>query len=229
MQPPYALTLFGAIELRGDDAAADRLLVNNKATALLAYLALPRPDRFVRRDMLAALLWPELDQERARTALRKTAFAIRQVLSERALVSRGDEELALSSEIVWCDAARFNLAADEAFLLEALQLYRGELMPGFQLPDCWEFGEWLEQQRSAAREQAAAAAWALAQRLEHEDALTDAAKMARLSVRYSWSDERALRRALVMLDRLGDVAGALRLYDTFARRLAQEMDAEPSG
>jgi DNA-binding SARP family transcriptional activator len=47
-------------------------------------------------------------------------------------------------------------------------------------------------------------------------------------VRYAWDDERALRRAITLLDRLGDRAGALRLYDEFARRLRAEYDAEPS-
>ena len=37
-----------------------------------------------------------------------------------------------------------------------------------------------------------------------------------------------LRRALTMLDRLGDRAGALRVYDDFASRLRKEFDAEPS-
>ena len=41
-------------------------------------------------------------------------------------------------------------------------------------------------------------------------------------------DERVLRRALTMLDRLGDRAGALRTYDDFARRLRREFDADPS-
>jgi serine/threonine-protein kinase len=31
-----------------------------------------------------------------------------------------------------------------------------------------------------------------------------------------------------MLERLGDRAGALRLYDEFARRLRQELETEPS-
>ena len=226
--PPFALTLFGGISLRGPDAAAERLLVNAKATALLAYLALPSVGRFVRRDTLGVLLWPELDQSRARTALRKTMHAVRQAMGAHALVSRGDEDIALSASVVWCDAAVFSEAADSGFLLHALQLYRGELMPGFHLSECWEFDQWLEEERRAARERASAASWALAQRLETDQQYSDAVGMARQSVRFSWSDERALRRAVAMLDRLGDRAGALRLLDEFTRRLRAELDVEPS-
>lgn len=225
---PFALTLFGGIGLRGPESGLDRFLVNAKAVGLLAYLALPALGRFVRRDTLGALLWPELDQPRARTALRKTVHAVRQALGTEAITSRGDEDVALSPARLWCDAAAFTAAADSGFLLEALRLYRGELMPGFHLTGCWEFDRWLEEERGAARERASAAAWALAQRFETDQQFSDAAGMARQSVRFSWSDERALRRAVAMLDRLGDRAGALRLFDEFARRLRLELDVEPS-
>jgi DNA-binding SARP family transcriptional activator len=113
-------------------------------------------------------------------------------------------------------------------LMEALQLYGGELLPGFHVPDCAEFDRWLDDERAAARERAAAATWALAQRLESDNQLSNAAAMARRSVRLTWTDERALRRALSMLDRLGDRAGAARLYDEFATRLMKELEVHPS-
>jgi DNA-binding SARP family transcriptional activator len=78
------------------------------------------------------------------------------------------------------------------------------------------------------RERAAAAAWALAHRLESEEKYTDAGRWARRAVRYTGDDERVLRRAVQMLERLGDRAGALRLYDDFARQLRRSLDVEPS-
>jgi serine/threonine-protein kinase len=226
--PPFALTLFGSIDLRGPSADIEAVLVNNKAIGALAYLSVPTVGRFVRRDILTALLWPELDQSRARSALRKTLHLVRRAMDERAVLSRGDEEVALSAEIVWCDAAAFTAAADAGFLVQALQFFRGELMPGFHLPECAEFDRWLDEERRAARERAAAAAWALAKRFETTDQYSDAVGMARRAVRFSWTDERALRRALLMLERLGDRAGAVHLYEEFARRLKLELETEPS-
>jgi DNA-binding SARP family transcriptional activator len=223
-----SLVLFGTIDLRANGAAVDQILVNDKAIALLALLAVPSLGRYVRRDAVVGLLWPELDQSRARTALRKTIHVLRRALGADVVHSRGDEDVSLSRELVWCDASVFVDAADDGLLLKALQLYRGELMPGFHLTECWEFSRWLEEQRASMRERAAGAAWAMAQRFETDQQLSDAAGMARWSVRYSWSDERALRRALSMLDRIGDRAGALKLYDEFARRLKAELEAQPS-
>jgi hypothetical protein len=37
-----------------------------------------------------------------------------------------------------------------------------------------------------------------------------------------------MRQSLSMPERIGDRAGALRLYQDFARRLRQELDAQPS-
>ena len=221
---PVSLVLFGTIDLRARGSAVDQILVNDKAIALLALLAVPTLGRFMRRDAIVGQLWPELDQSRARTALRKTIHVLRRALGADVVVSRGDEDVSLSPEMVWCDASAFVAAADDGLLLKALHLYRGDLMPGFHLTECWEFDRWLEEQRAATRERAAGAAWAMARRFETDQQLSDAAGMARWSVRYSWSDERALS----MLDRIGDRAGALKLYDEFARRLKVELEAQPS-
>ena len=66
------LRLLGGADLSGvDEAAAAALLVQSKSVAALAWLALERGRPFHRRDRVAELLWPELDQEHARAVLRK--------------------------------------------------------------------------------------------------------------------------------------------------------------
>ena len=56
-----------------------------KATALLAYLAVTgRPQR---RATLAALLWPDTNEQKARGALRRTLSVLRTALGDRWLVS----------------------------------------------------------------------------------------------------------------------------------------------
>jgi serine/threonine-protein kinase len=225
---PYTLILLGEVDIRGPGGEVGDLCVQSKVVALLARLSLPAVGRFVRRDTLVGLLWPELEDARARAALRKAVHSSRSVMGADALRVRGDEEIALASDHVGCDADSFRQSADAGLLMQALQLYRGELMPGFHLAGCAEFDRWLEDERHALAERAAGAAWALAVRYESENQLSDAAGMARNAVRFSWSDERALRRALLMLDRLGDRAAAARLFDEFARRLRTDLDVDPS-
>jgi DNA-binding SARP family transcriptional activator len=231
--PSWHLALLGRIELTGPDAAAaERVLVQPKHVALLAYLAiedaLGARGRFHRRDDLATLLWPELDQAHARASLRRVVHQIRTALGAEVLVSRGDEELALSDDELTSDVAEFTRAVAVGHLVAALELWSGDLMPGFHLGDCAEMEHRLDNRRSELREEAGATAWTLAERLENEKELTLAASWARRVPRFAPDNERVLRRALSMLDRLGDRAGALRVYDEFARRLHKEFEAEPS-
>lgn len=224
-----SLFLLGGTALRGVPTdAADRLLGQSKAVAFLAYLALAKQGLRQRRDRLVGLLWPTLDQTHARAALRKTVHVVRGVLGDVTIVSYGDEELMLAPGALWCDAAEFMVSINAGQLGRALDLYRGDLMPGFHLPECGEFHMWLEGERAGALEHAVAAAWALARDCEGNSQLTEAGRWARVAVRQAWNDERVLRRALLMLERLGDRAGAISLFDSFARRLRSELEAEPS-
>ncbi|HET9453878.1 MAG TPA: BTAD domain-containing putative transcriptional regulator [Gemmatimonadaceae bacterium] len=226
---PIRLELLGGIDLRGiDRTQADALLAQPKLTALLAFLALAPDARLQRRDRVVGLLWPELDQARARAALRKALHAVRSALGTNALRARGDEEIGLDPDVVGCDAAELRSAADSGALLRAVEIGRGELMPGFHLAGCAEFGQWLDAERAEMRELGAAAAWAMARRFEEDRELTDAASMARKAARYSFDDERILRRTMTMLMRLGDRAGALALYQEFARRMRTDLGADPS-
>jgi serine/threonine-protein kinase len=224
-----ALFVLGGIEIRNVPVdLGDRLLAQSKCAALLTYLALSPEGRHQRRDRLVALFWPELDQAHARGALRKAMHLIRSTLGAEALVTRGDEEVAVTSSGLWCDARELLRAAEAGQLARVVELYRGDLMPGFHLSACADFDAWLEQQRGSVLESVVAASWALAQTLEASSQLTDAARMARHAARLAWNDERVLRRSLQMLDRLGDRASALRLFEAFARRLKNDLDAEPS-
>jgi DNA-binding SARP family transcriptional activator len=224
------LELLGGVELRGGDAdAAGRVLVQPKLVALLAYLAIAGAEgRYQRRDRLVGLLWPELDQTHARTALRKAIHAIRASLGAELLASRGDEELALAPNALVCDAVEFRGDVEAGRLASAMERYRGDLMPGFHLNECTDFERWLETERTELRERAGATALALAQLFEKDSSMTIAARWARRAARFSWDDERTLRRALLLLERAGDRSGALSLYDEFAERLKADFNAEPS-
>jgi serine/threonine-protein kinase len=225
------LRLLGAVDLSGVEAAsAQALLVQSKSVAALAYLALATPRAFHRRDRLAALLWPELDQEHARAQLRRVVHALRHTLGEGALMVRGDEEVGLAPGAVWCDAVDVDESVEAGRYARALELYRrGELLPGFFLPKAAEFEDWLDRERTVLRDKAAAAAWGLAARSAEGGDGTIAAQHARHAVRLAPSDERMLRRVMALLERLGDTAGALHVYDDFARRLRRDFAAEPSG
>src|SRR5213594_517641 len=115
-----ALRMLGRLSLTGADGReAPTLLGQPRRFALLAYLAAATPLGFHRRDSLLALFWPELDQEHARTALRQALRVLRAALGPEAVVSRGDEEVALDFGQVWSDVAALERAVDAGEWLEA--------------------------------------------------------------------------------------------------------------
>src|SRR2546425_4187486 len=163
------LRLLGGLDLRRSDGRElDSILTQPKRVALLAFLAAATPYRLHRRDTLLGLFWPELDQEHARAALRQALHGLRQGLGADVLTSRGDEEVGVHDQRLWCDVRAFHHAFEASDWGHALELYRGSLLEGFFLSDSPEFERWLEVERARLRNRACQAAWTLAQQSKAE-------------------------------------------------------------
>jgi TolB-like protein/DNA-binding SARP family transcriptional activator/TPR repeat protein len=222
------LHVLGSFELRSSDGHELRsVLAQPKRAALLAYLALARPRGFHRRDSLLPLFWPDFSQNRARQALRQAVHFLRRALGDGVVSSRGDEELALNSELVWCDAVAFETAVEED-PRAALECYRGELLPGFFVTGADDFERWLEETRASLHRRAADAAAQLASRDGSNEVDPSALHWARRAAALAPDDEHALRRLLERLVRAGDRGGAVRTYREFAERLKRDLDVDPT-
>jgi serine/threonine-protein kinase len=221
--------LLGRLDLRDAQGNAVRtVLAQPKRLAIVAYLALNEANSPCRRDTLLGIFWPELSQERARQALNKAVHFLRRALADDVLVSRSADDIAVDGSKLWCDARAFSEAANAAQMSEALELYRGDLLPGFYIEAAPAFEEWLEQERARLRRLASHTARRAADERERDGQSTAAVAFARRAAELSDQDEREVRQLLALLDRLGDRAGALYAYEKFARRLASEYDAEPA-
>lgn len=204
------------------------VLAQPKRVALLAYLALSARAGFQRRDTLLALLWPELDQERSRRALRQAVHFLRRTLGAAVLVGRGDD-IGVAPTALSCDAWEFGDALDRSDPATALALYRGDLLSGFYAADASpEFDEWVARERDRLHQRAVEAAWWLSGSEEARGRATSAATWARWAAERAPDDERTQRRLVALLDRLGDRTGALRAYENLAEHARAEFDAEPS-
>lgn len=221
------LRTLGTLDLR--DASERELravLQQPKRLGLLAYLVIVAGDQFVRRDVLLGLFWPELDQEHARAALRRALYFLRKALGHGVVDGRGDEEVGVRASALWCDAVAFEEALDKGDREAAMALFQGPLLEGFYIAGAPEAERWLDQTRTHLTERAAQSAWALAEAPETPAAT--AAEWGRRALALTPDDEDAVRRLLVLLDRIGDRIGALRAYDEYARRLGLDLEVEPS-
>lgn len=221
------LRLLGVATLDGPRGTTPKAVLRQpKRLAVLAFLALT--PRFHQRDSLLALFWPELDEAHARNALSKTLHFLRGHLGDELIESQGPNEVGLVRGAVEVDVESFerHVASDELDL--ALALYRGDLLEGFHLAQAGEFDHWLEQERSRLRKLAIEAAWRLAdQRLGSGNA-AEAGRWARWAVARAPDDEIAYRRAIDVMGRSGDRAGALGVYEELRARLAADYDAAPA-
>jgi serine/threonine-protein kinase len=222
------LRTFGTLDLRrtgGDELRA--VVAQPKRLALLAYLAIASPRGFHQRDKLLALFWPDLETDRARAALNRAIYFLRRELGDDVIISRGDE-LGLDADRLWCDATSFDQALQAGRARKALELYTGDLLPGFFVSNALGFEQWLEHERPRLRERASDAAWSLADEAERDGNIALAAHWARRGVELAPFQEIGVQRLLVLLDRAGDRAGATEAYNRFAEDLARELELAPS-
>ena len=124
-----------------------------KAVALLVYLAVT--GQYQTRDTLAALLWPEMDDERARAALRRTLSSLRAAVGDEAIYVHRDG-LSLNEANVWCDITAIETTLAEVThhdpatpcpecltkMEAAIALYRDHFLSGFTLRDSAVFDDW---------------------------------------------------------------------------------------
>ncbi len=153
-----SLDLLGPPIVRLDGALVN--LPRRRARALLYYLAAEGSPQS--RDHLIALLWPDLDESRARHALRSTLYQLRR----NGLPIEADREAVRfrREAIIQTDLARFQGATAQihssdlpsgpmalAHLTELADLYRGDFLEGFYL-DSLSYEDWLYLERQRWRD-----------------------------------------------------------------------------
>jgi DNA-binding SARP family transcriptional activator/TolB-like protein len=225
----HTLRMLGTIGL--SDAAGrevDALLRQPKHLGLLAYLAMPRPGVWHRRDLLVATFWPELEQGRARSALRSALHMLRQHLAEGALRNRGDGEVSIDPALVVTDVATMADEFAAGSYASALNRYRGIFLPGLHIPEARGFEEWLDAERARVSALARRVASSLVAECERAGNTSGAVDAARHAVELGPDDEGAARRLIELHQRMGDRAQALAVYERLRARLAEEFGSAPS-
>jgi DNA-binding SARP family transcriptional activator len=189
-----------------------------KAIALLGYLAVAR--RPTARDELAALLWPESDQVRARSALRRTLSTLNAALGEGGLVIDGDT-ISLKAPT---DVAEFRRLVASDRLDDAARVYAGDFLSGFSLRDSAEFDDWqLATTASLKREYTGVLA-----RLARESEVDEAIAYARRWVDADPLDEDAHRALIRLHTQKGDRTAAVRQYQECVALLERHLGVTPS-
>jgi Tol biopolymer transport system component/DNA-binding SARP family transcriptional activator len=221
--------VLGDIDLRWEGGdQLDSIVIQPKCLALLAWLCLAGRGAPQRRDTLIGVFWPELSEPNARNALSQSLHRIRQALGSEAVRTRGSSEIEIDRSRIECDALAFLDALDSDELEAALDLYRGDLLAGLNVSGSPEFERWLDAERSELRRKAFDAALDLGQAAENEDDQASAARWFRRAAAIIPESGNAVRHLMTVLAGTGNAAEAVREFNRFAARLAEDYDLRPS-
>jgi DNA-binding SARP family transcriptional activator len=212
-----------------------------KAIALLAYLVVAGDQQ--PRDLLAALFWPDLDQTRARSALRRTLSSLKQSL--------GGEGLAIARESIgldasagwWIDLREFesHLSAISnhthsiqachqriSHLTAAVDLVRGEFLAGFSLRDSVSFDDWQSLQSAKLRQELTLTLENLTDCHAYLGDYEQAIIYARRSQIIEPLNEKAARELMKLYTWSGRRDAGLQQYHDLVRVLDSELHVAPS-
>jgi DNA-binding SARP family transcriptional activator/predicted Zn-dependent protease/TolB-like protein len=223
------IRLLGQRTLRSlDGTSLQGVLSGSKRLALFAYLVLARPRGFHSRDTLLALFWPESDESSARNALNNMLYHLRRAIGEGAISTRGDGEVGVSTEALWCDVWVFEEALEAGRPEDALELYRGPLLEGFHVSSASsEFSHWLDGERGRLRRMHGEALEHVAERAEKAEDFPRAVDWWRKRAAAEPYSGRVATRLMKALERAGNRAGALQHARVYEQLVEKEFGAPP--
>jgi DNA-binding SARP family transcriptional activator len=223
------LTLLGGFEARPESGPLVTF-PRKKSEALLAYLAL-HAGQVQARDKLAALLWGDASDTRARHSLRQALLALRRAIGRGSipLLLEDGDAVTVNPAAVDVDVVLFErLVADGSprALEQAAGLYRGDLLEGLAVAEP-PFEEWLTPERERLREKALEA---LARLLAHQIRTGAGESAVQTAIRVLGLDpaQETVHRSLMKLyAQQGRRGAALRQYQVCVGVLERELGAEP--
>lgn len=195
------------------------VLAAERRSQLLAFLALG--GEWVARAEIAAMLWPEQPPKLALTNLRKALFRLQSFSGTPPVQAQGNS----LRVVVATDVADFEAALREGDNADAIALYRGDLLKGFDDESSEPWTDWLRFERDRLRTAWRAAALA---RLAGEIEPAEALELTRRLLDADPLDESAMAAEVSWLARGGQGVRARAAFGEFATRLERELGVRPS-
>ena len=217
-----SLTLCGRVSVEGEGVRADAAAaLSAKALALLAYLAIE--ERPHTRDELAALLWGDYPDAKAKASLRQALVHLREVLPESIHADRTSVRLVGPVD---CDVTRFQRLARESPRTAAERSVVG-FLDGLHIRHSPAFDDWADQVRASLMRRSADVLGTASREALAIHQWDDAIRLARRWVSVAPTTAAAnatLMEAYLMAD---DHDGALDAFAWYRAHLAEETGEPP--
>ena len=189
-------------------ASGQRSVLQRRDGAILAYLAIEGPTS---RAQLLDLLWPDVQADTARSALRQRLFQMKR---------RAGFDLVTGGELL-------TLASDIATEPSATQVPNAPLLQECAFDDCPMFERWLADQRLLRATSQREELMTLAEQAEHEGRLADAIRAAAQLIAADAVSEHAHRRLMRLHYLRGDRAAAVAAFERCEQELKDELGVVP--
>jgi predicted ATPase/DNA-binding SARP family transcriptional activator len=220
------LKTFGGLWLEGDERPLTGAAAQRRRLVLLAALA-AAGQKGMSRDALVGLLWPEVDEARARAALSQALYALKRDTGVDELVL-GHDVLTLNSDILRSDVSEFEHAIARGDSETAANLYSGQFLSGVLISEAVDFEHWLDGVRLRLSQAAEQALEHLALEAESRRDFAAATNWWRRLLNIDALKARAVLGLMEALVARGDRAEALRTADRYAQRVREDLDGEPN-
>ena len=236
--PPLQVFLFGLPRLvrNGEGVTVGR----KKTLAMLAYLTVT--GQIHSRDILATLFFPENDAQSARANLRREIYWLGQALGKQILSVDREKAGIHQPSLIWADVLSFQEKLNfsrththqsedcvecHTALAEAVNLYRGDFLAGFGLPDSPEFEDWQFFQSEQLRQGLSEALQNLAGWHIREGEFERAIEYTRQWLAIDLLNEAVHQQLIELYAWSGQPAAAMRQYQECVRLLDEELGLEP--
>jgi len=227
------VNLLGGINIHLDGEAISRFRSQTEL-ALLAYLA--HNGQVHNRETLADLLWDADSTERALSNLRTVLTRLRKQVGDHLIVTR--KTIAVSQSVhQQTDSARFQTllagvgregsAGSMHQLSQGLDLYRGEFMAGFSLPNAPRFNDWLVVEQERLRQLALNGFRQLADWQEAQGSFAAGIHTIQRWLALDAWDETARQKLFRLLAYDGRSSEALNAYEKYKDHLQKEISIAP--
>lgn len=229
----FRLSLLGGFGLAVDGKRLK--FATRKESSLYAYLTLHQERGAIRRERLAGLLWPDVDEQRARRNLSTALWRIKVALDKNEASSlsphTSGEAVGIKLDPNAVDVLKFQGLLEDSerhdevdkiqMLQEAESLYSGDLLDEYE-------DEWCEEARRHLRAQYVNVLRKLSAIHKNQAEYGRATQFTRKLVAIEPLDEESHKELMLLYHLSGDRHAALDQYETLRKNLQDELGIEPN-
>lgn len=212
---PVSLLVLGGFKAYRDGAEIKELPAQVETAATFVYLGI---EGQASRDSISQVLWPARDPVSAGNALERALYQLEALLGPGCLEAEGD--LLRLTDQVTIDAKEFQKELERGAHAEALNLYRGQFLKGFDM-ESEPFLRWVRQRARLLKVQFDQACRELVRQGDSAGDLAGALAVAQRWVELGAGEaEQAQHELIRLLLATGQRSQAIRHYEAYERMLA---------